>query len=123
MKKLVIAVFAAALIGAPLAFADPPDNHDKDHHDTMGDHHDNKMDQHHDSMQGGMMGHDMHHPVHHGWKHGDHLPQMYWHYSEIDWNHYHLRRPPHGYHWIRVDDDFVLVAIGTGVILDTVFAQ
>jgi Ni/Co efflux regulator RcnB len=101
MKKLVIGVFAATLFGAPAAFAQMGG---PDHHDTMG----------------GMMGHS---PVHHGWKHGDHLPQNYWHAQEIDWNHYHLRRPPHGYHWVRVDDDFVLVAVATGIILDTVFAQ
>lgn len=97
MRKLVIGVFAAALLGAPVAFAD-------DHHDSMG---------------GMMMAH---HPVHHGWKHGDHLPPQYWHASEIDWHRYHLRQPPNGYHWVRVDDDFVLVALTTGIILDTVFA-
>jgi Ni/Co efflux regulator RcnB len=31
----------------------------------------------------------------------------------------HLREPPRGYHWIRDEDNnFLLVAITTGVILD-----
>jgi Ni/Co efflux regulator RcnB len=117
MRKLVIGVFAAALLGAPVALAQDYDHHDNDHHPPPPPpHHDNMG----GPMHGPMVGHG---PVHHGWKHGDRLPQNYWHAQEVDWGHYHLRRPPHGYHWVRVDDDFVLVAIATGLILDTVFAQ
>ena len=32
------------------------------------------------------------------------------------WQHYHLRRPPHGYHWVWYDGNFLLVAIGSGII-------
>jgi len=35
-----------------------------------------------------------------------------------DWSRYHLRRPPYGYHWVRYGDDFLLVALGTGLIAD-----
>lgn len=39
-----------------------------------------------------------------------------------DYDVYHLRTPPRGYHWVRDDDDnYVLVAIATGIILDAVF--
>ncbi|MEI7036245.1 RcnB family protein [Fulvimonas yonginensis] len=38
-----------------------------------------------------------------------------------DYEEYHLRPPPRGYHWVRDDDDnYVLVAIATGIILDYV---
>ena len=84
-------------------------HHDSDHHDS----------DHHDAMGGGMMGG----ARHHGWHHGDHLPRDYWRASEVDWHGHHLRRPPHGYHWVRVDDDFVLVALGTGLILDMALAD
>jgi Ni/Co efflux regulator RcnB len=99
MSKLVIGMFVAALAASSAAFAD-----DADHHGTMG---------------GAMMGMAMHH---HGWHHGDTLPRNYWHASEVDWHRTHLRQPPHGYHWVRVDDDYVLVALGTGLILDTAIA-
>lgn len=107
MKKLIIGIFAAALAASPVALAD--DHHDTDHHDS----------DHHGTMGGGMMGMAMHH---HGWRHGDTLPRNYWHAGEVDWHRYHLRRPPHGYHWVRVDDDYVLVALGTGLILDVALA-
>ncbi|KRE96524.1 transmembrane signal peptide protein [Frateuria sp. Soil773] len=39
-------------------------------------------------------------------------------YVVRDYRHYRLRHPPHGYHWVRADNDYLLVAIATGVILD-----
>lgn len=35
-----------------------------------------------------------------------------------DWYRYHLRRPPYGYHWVRVNNDFLLIGITTGIIAD-----
>jgi Ni/Co efflux regulator RcnB len=35
-----------------------------------------------------------------------------------NYGYYRLRPPPYGYHWVRADNDFLLVAIATGVILD-----
>lgn len=38
-----------------------------------------------------------------------------------DYERVHLRPPPRGYHWVRDDNnDYVLVAIATGIILDYV---
>lgn len=34
-----------------------------------------------------------------------------------DYGQYHLRRPPHGYRWVRGDNnDFMLVALTSGII-------
>jgi Ni/Co efflux regulator RcnB len=35
-----------------------------------------------------------------------------------DYEVYRLRRPPRGHCWIRVDDDFLLTVIATGVIVE-----
>jgi len=36
-----------------------------------------------------------------------------------DYHRYHVRRPPHGHHWVRDDrGNLILVAIATGVITD-----
>lgn len=35
-----------------------------------------------------------------------------------NYGYYRLRPPPYGYHWVRADNDFLLVAISTGIILD-----
>ncbi len=41
-------------------------------------------------------------------------------YIVHDYYVYGLRRPPYGYHWIRVDNDVVLAAITTGIVLEVV---
>ena len=35
-----------------------------------------------------------------------------------NYGYYQLRQPPRGYHWVRANNDFLLVAITTGIILD-----
>jgi Ni/Co efflux regulator RcnB len=61
----------------------------------------------------------------HRWARGERLPKAYYaqsyvvvNYQERGW-----RQPPRGYHWVRVNDDVVLAAIATGVVLDVVFNQ
>ncbi|HZX72597.1 MAG TPA: RcnB family protein [Rhodanobacter sp.] len=39
-------------------------------------------------------------------------------YVVRDYGYYRLRPPPRGYHWVRANNDFLLVAITTGIILD-----
>ena len=39
-------------------------------------------------------------------------------YVVDNYGYYRLRPPPRGYHWVRADNDFLLVAITTGIILD-----
>ena len=39
-------------------------------------------------------------------------------YVVRDYGYYRLRPPPRGYHWVRANNDYLLVAIATGVILD-----
>lgn len=39
-------------------------------------------------------------------------------YVVRDYRHYHLRQPPRGYRWVQSNNDYLLVAIATGIILD-----
>ncbi len=36
----------------------------------------------------------------------------------INWHQHNLRAPPRGYHWVQSGNDFLLVAITTGIIAD-----
>jgi Ni/Co efflux regulator RcnB len=56
------------------------------------------------------------------WTRGARLPMAYCapRYIVHDYYSYGLRRPPYGYHWIRVDTDVVLAAVTTGIVLDVV---
>jgi Ni/Co efflux regulator RcnB len=40
-----------------------------------------------------------------------------------DYRRYRLSAPPRGYHWVKVDNDFLLVGIATGVISSFIAAR
>jgi Ni/Co efflux regulator RcnB len=56
---------------------------------------------------------------------GHRLPPEFRHrqYVVSNWRVHHLSPPPRGYHWVRVGPDFVLVAIGSGIILNLVIGS
>jgi Ni/Co efflux regulator RcnB len=57
------------------------------------------------------------------WRYGDYLPRGYYssRYVVNDYHLYHLRPPPYGYHYVRVDHDVVLAAIASGIVVSAVF--
>ena len=57
-----------------------------------------------------------------GWYAGARLPVAYYapRYVVYDYYSYGLHQPPYGYHWVRVDNDVVLAAITTGIVLQVV---
>ena len=57
------------------------------------------------------------------WRYGDRLPRAYYGHRYVvnDYYVYHLRQPPYGYHWVRVDNDIVLASIATGLVVSAVF--
>lgn len=59
---------------------------------------------------------------HYVWHPGARLPSAYYapRYVVHDYGAYRLRHPPRGYHWVRVDNDVVLAAIATGVVMQVV---
>lgn len=61
----------------------------------------------------------------HRWVHGERLPRAYYAGPYIIHDYYAcgLRRPPYGYHWVRVDGDAVLALIATGIIIDVIYNQ
>jgi Ni/Co efflux regulator RcnB len=57
------------------------------------------------------------------WRRGDRLPRAYYDrpYVVRDYHRCHLRPPPRGAHWVRVNQDVVLAAIATGIVLDVLY--
>jgi|SRR5690348_1655326 Ni/Co efflux regulator RcnB len=142
VNRLLIAL-ALATAGS-FALAAPGhgdhDRHGQDH-DRRG--HDRGYDRHHDDRRG--YDHRRHAwRDHDDWRHDDrrygydrgyhrHTDRRYYSrhghwerghryygptYVVRDYGYYRLRPPPRGYHWVRADNDYLLVAIATGVILD-----
>lgn len=54
------------------------------------------------------------------WRRGSFLPPAYQGFVVDDFERFHLRRPPYGYHWVQVGGEFLLVSSSTGLIFDVV---
>lgn len=105
MKRFLIVTTALTLLAAPMggAFAQGWD-HRNDHRPGPS-----------------MM---MHGPSHHAWRKGDRFDRRDWgRYERVDYRRYHLRQPPRGYEWRRVDNNFVLAAVATGLIASVIAAS
>lgn len=58
----------------------------------------------------------------HRWRYGERLPKTFYvsRYIVHDYHRYALRAPPRGYHWVRVQNDVLLAAITSGVVVAVV---
>jgi len=125
MKLHTLSAVAAALaLALPgISMADPYDHHDRhDHQRYDTDWHHDRPDWDHPGYR-----HDYYRGVgpDHRWQRGDRVPRQYWgpRYVVTDWRGHHLSEPPRGYHWVQVNGDYVLAAVATGIILDTLLTQ
>jgi Ni/Co efflux regulator RcnB len=115
----VSALLAALMMAVPVvSMADDHHDHDRAEHAHPGD----RPDWDHPGYR-----HDYYRGVgpHHEWQRGNRLPSEYrgHRYEVRDWRGHHLSAPPRGYHWVQVNGDYVLAAVATGVILDTLLTQ
>ena len=115
MKRLLIATTALTLLVAPLseAFAQGrnDDRHDSGRSNSMMMHRDN------DRHDNGNRQHD--------WHKGGRIERNDWNRGQRvnDYRRYHLQRPPRGYEWRRVDNNYVLAAAATGIIASILLAN
>ena len=128
MKRLLIATTALTLLVAPLseAFAQNG-NWNNDRHDngrnatmTMQGHDNDRRDNDRFDNNGR---HD--NGRHRGWYKGGHIDRSDWNRGQRvnDYRRYHLQRPPRGYEWRRVDNNYVLAAAATGLIMSLMLAN
>src|SRR5689334_9030528 len=121
MKPVLTAALALSLISGSAALAKPGNDHGNDRNDNRvysqgrddrggngkgfdkGDRHDN----------GNHYG-----QIKHQWARGERLPVTYYRNREyyVDYRTAHLRAPPRGYQWVRVDNNYAMVALATGLI-------
>jgi Ni/Co efflux regulator RcnB len=105
MKKFILATVAFSFIATPAAFAAQP--YYPGHHSAPKHY-----------------SHKNYKVQKHRWSKGQRLDRGTRRVviRERDYRRYHLRRPPHGHQWVRVDNDFILVATATGIISSILYA-
>lgn len=116
MKRTIMGAMVLSLAVGSLALADPPQGYDQGHHD---EHH--RTVAHHVHGRFGTGRYVRPHGYYaHTWRRGDRLPPAYRASQYVIPNAavYHLRPPPRGYYWVRVDNNAVLAAVATGAVID-----
>jgi Ni/Co efflux regulator RcnB len=58
------------------------------------------------------------------WARGQHLPAQYLGRSYyVDYRGHHLRQPPYGYRWVRVNNDYMMVHRTNGLISSIILGR
>ncbi|RQZ14420.1 hypothetical protein DIE15_18520 [Burkholderia sp. Bp9031] len=119
MHGMMLAALVAAGFAAPAAMAQDHGNYDNHGNHGMQRGHGPKH------MPPGQMRHEDDVPPRwadqprRDWHKGDRIPNEFRdrQYVVDDWRGYHLSPPPRGYHWVGVGGDYLLVQIGSGIVL------
>lgn len=56
-------------------------------------------------------------PSRHHWTRGKRVPEWQRRQAVRDYHRYGLRQPAQGQQWVRVDNDYLLISLATGIIL------
>ena len=104
-KTIGMAAALAMLAGPALAQQGPP--HDQDHGGPQYGQHSPPPMQHQESQ------HQAYGPPHGSWHQGDRYNGGR---EAVDWRHHHLHQPPSGYEWVQSGNQFVMIAVTTGII-------
>jgi len=105
MKKFLTTAAALLMVAAPMS-------------EAFAQGHNNR----HDDRRGAMMmrGHNDHGPR---WHKGGRIERADWNRGQrVDYRRYRLQAPPRGYEWRRVDNNYVLAAVATGLIASVILA-
>ncbi|HMH64331.1 MAG TPA: RcnB family protein [Rhizomicrobium sp.] len=116
MKRFLIATTALTMLVAPMSAAFAQNWNNNRHDDNRPG---NSMTmQRHDNDR-----HDNNN--NRGWRKGGRIERNDWNRGQRvnDWQTRHLQRPPRGYEWRRVDNNYVLAAAATGLIAALVLAN
>lgn len=121
MKKFLTTAAAILMLAAPMseAFAQGwnGNRNDNNRYERQDDRRDNRRGP---SMNN--RGHDNY--GHRGWRKGGRIERHDWNRGQrIDYRRHKLQRPPRGYEWRRVDNNYVLAAAATGLIAALIMAN
>ena len=122
MKHLLTAAIVLSLAGSSAAMAQPGHSAghpgQSNHDNRQGERHDNGNSVRYDNRDNHAGRHDNgQHRGQNKWAKGQRLPSEYrtrGYY--VDYRRHHLRAPPRGYQWVQVNNDYMMIALATGLI-------
>ena len=130
MKRLLIATTALTMLIAPMSESFGQGWNNNRHDDnrpaaamSMQRHDNDRRDDFRNDNRDGDYRND--NGRHRGWYKGGRIERNDWNRGQRvnDWQNRRLQRPPRGYEWRRVDNNYVLAAAATGLIAAMVMAN
>jgi Ni/Co efflux regulator RcnB len=129
VKQTTILAIALSLATASPAFAQGNSNHEGNERGDRGERHGQR--DHRDGQRGDNGLHKGWYKDERGagpdqrWHRGDRLPMEYRHRSYVvdDWRGHRLSAPPRGYYWVQNGNDYLLIAIASGVIAQLILGN
>ncbi len=128
-------LIATTLAAAPMAQAGDRDHirHDNDRHGPAqqaqrisnshdkgyGRAHDHGRYTHQDAHRPYSRHEGRHHAGNHRWGKGERVPVQYRSHQYVvkDWRGHHLQRPVSGHQWVHVDNNYLLISVATGLVV------
>ncbi|MBX3581485.1 MAG: RcnB family protein [Rhizobiaceae bacterium] len=109
MKRLVLSAVALSMLALPVAQAQAGPRHEQPRYEQQWKKpgYDQKRKHGYDKRQS---------MKRHHWQRGHRVPDWQRRHVVKDYHRYGLRRPGHGQQWVRVDNDFLLISIASGII-------
>ncbi|SOU07578.1 RcnB family protein [Xanthomonas arboricola] len=132
MKRIIGSLMVVSLLTSGAAFATPQQHDDRDrsaqHHDAHGpDRRDDHRDDRHDDKRDPRPSahNDDHRNDRRGppYRRGERLAPDHRGTRVADYRKHHLNTPQRGHEWRRVDNNYVLIAVATGLIASVVAAR
>ena len=107
-KRTVLAAIAVSMLAVPVAQAEQRFDGRRGHEYGHTARPDRYAPQRHDFRKPA--------PTHRHWVKGNRLPDWRRRPAIRDYHRYGLKRPGRGQQWVRVDNDFLLISLATGVV-------
>lgn len=118
MKKTILAAVAVSLLATPAALAQSYKQPHQGH--SYSERQDGKQQNRYRHSKPDVVKKKV---VVQKWQRGHKLPSNYRKQVVRDHHRYHLNKPPRGYQWVKVDNNYLLIGITSGIIASLVQAR
>ncbi len=114
LRKSIGLAAALAMLAGPAMAQNGPSQHDQNHSQNYSQEHGQEHSQNHGPQNMHQPEqHQAYGPPHGSWHQGDHYNGGR---QTVDWRQHHLHEPPSGYEWVQSGNQFVMIAVTTGII-------
>ena len=120
MKKFLTTTAAILMLAAPMSEAMAQGWNNNSNNNRY-----ERQDDRRDDRRGhNVMKRDHNNYGHRGWRKGGRIERHDWNRGQrIDYRRHKLQRPPRGYEWRQVDNNYILAAAATGLIAALIMAN